>query len=151
MEVNELIKDFTFEVATADEVLAILSEKRLIGLVSKKKTLTDLAATLHLKPRLYYIVKYKQYRTLFETKQLAHNTCEVHIACPKDSLIASRILVLALCAWLLKVSELAPSALITSCPEGKIANMLRKIGTKEVKRVGDKIYFMATAETFNLT
>jgi hypothetical protein len=32
--------------------------------------------------------------------------------------------------------------LITKCPEGKIANLCKKLGFKEIKRVGVNLYFI---------
>lgn len=151
MEVTTLLADFSFRLASQEEVLDILREKHLIALLApKSRTLTELAGAIALRQPRYMLASYKQYHTLFRADDLGNNLCDVHIACPKASKVASRILVLGLCAWLFKLSELRPKTLMTSCPEGKIANMLRKVGAVEVKTLNGKVYFAATAESFNL-
>jgi hypothetical protein len=126
-------------------------EVRLATLGEKEEILAD-AALSHL-PNITttpHIIIYNSFRMLFEFNLKAGGIYEVHVACPKDSRQASRILALAMCAWLFKVGVSGITGLITSCPEGKIANMIRKIGGTEVKREGSTVYFMATVDSFNL-
>ena len=65
---------------------------------------------------------------------------EIHISCPKDSIIASRLLCLAGINEMFKRPEIR--GFITSCPAGKIANMCKKIGFKQVNEIDGKLYFI---------
>lgn len=131
--------------ATIEECLDILSEPRLLA-VLPIEGITHLYKYIQDSKHPYYILKYKQYSMLFIVWKLVGPSSihECHVACPSDSIVASRVLTLSAMKWFFK--EYAPEAkgLITSCPEGKIANMCRKIGFTEVKREDslDLVYFM---------
>ena len=58
-------------------------------------------------------------------------TFEVHIASPKESIFHSRVLVRAIIDWLFSMGV---EKILTCCPEGKIANLARKTGLKEVDK-----------------
>lgn len=139
------MKGFDIRLATMDECLDIMSEPRLLSLLPIEG-ITYLYK--HIQDAEYprYIVKYKQYSMLFVLWQIRESASiyEIHVACPADSIIASRVLTLATMNWIFKESKLEVKALLTSCPEGKIANMCRKIGFKEIKKVGDLVYFLAS-------
>ena len=63
---------------------------------------------------------------------------EVHIASPKDSIPYCRVLTKAVLSWLF---EHGASKIITSCPEGKIANLARKTGLTEIDSINGLVYF----------
>ncbi len=97
----------------------------------------------------FYKLTYKKYRLLFTYFERNAGVYEIHLACPKDSVIASRVLSLYIIHWMFKLSGLNPVVLTTNCPEGKIANMLRKMGTTELKTDSSWVYFMFTAKQYN--
>jgi len=139
------MKDTKITIATMTECLNILSEPRLLATLPIYG-ITYLYKYIQDSKHPYYILRYKQYSMLFIVHE-AHKEAgiyECHVACPADSIVASRVLTLSAMNWFFK--EHAPDAagLITSCPEGKIANMCRKIGFKEVKRDSGSnlVYFM---------
>jgi len=65
---------------------------------------------------------------------------EVHIAAKQDreSLLLSRRMALYITEWLFAHGA---SKLVTNCPEGRIANMARKIGYTEAGREGETVFF----------
>lgn len=138
------MNEFNIQPATESEYFSIVNEPGLLERIKEGN---------EGKPPVYnadstYILRYKKYRLIFTLKDLGAGIYETHIACPKDSIRASRILVLAGIRWI--AHEKAPIALLTSCPEGKIANMCRKIGFIEVKKIKDKVYFiLSLAGQFN--
>ena len=82
---------------------------------------------------------------IFEFKQVSHRELkifEMHIACPKESIRASRLLSIGVMEWLFEEQE--AKVLMTSCPEGKTANMIRKLGATEVREDPETglLYFM---------
>jgi hypothetical protein len=139
------MKGFEIRLATMDECLDIMSEPRLLSLLPIEG-ITYLYKYIQDSEYPRYIVKYKQYSMLFVVWEVYAETSiyEIHVACPSNSIIASRVLTLATMNWIFKESGLSVKALLTSCPEGKIANMCRKIGFKEIKKVGDLVYFLAS-------
>lgn len=153
MDIPTLLANFKFRDAELTEMLDILIEPQLVGLILKDpktpRTVAELAGALHLSKAAYKIVEYGSYRTLFELQRRTHGVYEIHIACPRASVRASRVMSLAL--MLYSLTELGAAGLITKCPEGKIANMIRKLGAKEVKRDGTDRYFMATLDILNVT
>jgi hypothetical protein len=141
MDYKEFLKDFEVSIATNKDKFVILSEPQLENLFFSHRELCETELL---------IIKYKTYKMLVQLKELKDNIWEIHIACPKDSLKANRILSMAIAMWCLKVGCPDIKALITSCPEGKIANMLRKIGASEVANDEGTLVFMATSKSFNL-
>lgn len=91
-----------------------------------------------------YLISFKQYSMLFQIDKVKaqDSIYEFHVMCPKDSIRANRVLSLGAIQWIFKQDHLQAKALVTWCPEGKIANQCRKFGAKEIKREADKIYFM---------
>lgn len=128
-----------------EECLDILSEPRLLA-VLPIEGITHLYKYIQDSKHPYYILKYKQYSMLFIVWKVAGDSgiYECHVACPSDSIVASRVLTLSAMNWFFKEYKPEAKGLITSCPEGKIANMCRKIGFTEVKREDslDLVYFM---------
>lgn len=145
------MRGFEIRLATMDECLDIMSEPRLLALLPIP-SITYLYKYIQDTEYPRYIVKYRQYSMLFVVWKVHEGASiyESHVACPKTSIVASRVLTLAAMNWVFKESKLGAEALITSCPEGKIANMCRKVGFKEIKKQGDLVYFMASASQIRL-
>lgn len=151
MDAKELLKAFTFTPASKEDILNIMKEPQLIKLWAPSGTLTELAGVVYKTHYNCHIVRYGRYKLLLELDDINPDLCGIHIACPKDSIVASRMLALACTAWALLVAYPTHRVLTTSCPEGKIANMIRKVGAKQISPSGSKsIQFIATRETFNL-
>ena len=66
---------------------------------------------------------------------------EAHIAMPKREIRASRWLAYQLLAWLFSHGA---NRVQTNCPEGKIANLARKLGMFETGKMNGTIYFEVT-------
>jgi hypothetical protein len=151
MNAKELLKKFTFTPASKEDILNIMKEPQLIKLWAPSGTLTELAGVVYKTHYDCQVVRYGRYKLLLELNSISPDLCGIHIACPKDSIVASRILAMAGTAYALLIAYPTHRVITTSCPEGKIANMIRKIGAKQVSPSGSKsIQFIATRETFNL-
>lgn len=133
--------DFNFNVrhATEEEFYSIIREPQLHAPILKelggREPIYEKA--------ICYLISIRAYRLLFTLKEKQDGLWEVHIACPRDSIRASRVLILAGVKWIsLERKEI--KGLITSCPEGKIANMCRKLGFTEIQKdiQKDKLYFI---------
>lgn len=138
---SNLSSKFEVRKATETEISTILQEPQLLARLGLKD-ITKLKGFKHLP----HIIEFKNYRLLFTFWEVAvKDVYEVHIACPKNSIIASRALSLGILDWMFSPSsELEAKAIVTSCPEGKIANMCRKIGFREIKKKSNKVYFIIT-------
>jgi hypothetical protein len=113
---------FTIRRATDREVEQILSEPRL---VQKLGPNVDYSYP-------YWLCLYLDYVLLFEFWQVEEGLYEVHIAVPRSSIVASRALILGGLNWLFSVGASDCDLLQTTCPKGKISNMLRKLGWTNV-------------------
>ena len=94
----------------------------------------------------YYKIWYNQYYLLFHfhprIMQGVEGLYEIHIACPKHSIVASRVLALgAMCYLYAKYPEV--QSLLTTAPRGKIANMIRKIGGMQIASINNLLYFIS--------
>ena len=110
------------------EALEILNEPQTIerlGLISEKV----------FSP---WIVSEGDHKLMFVFWIVSEGEYEMHIACPKKSIIKSRFLAKKAMDF---VFSLGAKKIITDCPKGKISNMAIKLGMSEYKRVGDKVYF----------
>lgn len=115
--------------ATESEALAILNEpqnQQRIGIMAEKTIYQP------------WIAEQDLHQMLFFFWLLDIGTYEVHIAAPKRSIIRCRALAIELMEWLFR---LGASTIRTNCPEGKIANMARKLGMCETHRAGNTVYF----------
>ncbi len=124
--------------ATEAEWLEIVTEPQIASLIRK-----DAAYNEHC-----HLVLYNQYRllaTFWETTE--EGIYEVHIACPKASIRASRVLTLGGLQWLASPEGRNAKAAITNCPEGTMANLCRKLGYKEIRRIKDILYFILNLTT----
>lgn len=140
---------FKVQIASRDDCLAMLATPAILESFGLN-TSTELPAYLDSYADTFYKLSYTKYRLIFTYFERSAGVYEIHLACPQDSTRASRLLSLYIIYWMFRDSGLNPIALTTNCPEGKIANMLRKMGTTELKTINNLVYFTVTAEQFNL-
>lgn len=137
---TKLPKDFTIHEATISESATILNEPQILANLRLKDS-TSITGEGH----TYYIISYKEYKAMFsfwETEKTP-GLYEVHTAIPKNSLRACRLLILAAMDWGFREGCPGVKAYISSAPEGKIANFLRKLGFRELNaKAGNKLIFM---------
>lgn len=141
---------FNVREATSDECLKILSEPQLLSTLPID-SVSELPKYIRTHKHLFYISTFRSYKLIFFffERDTCQDIYEIHIACPRNSIIASRALVLTAARWILKHGTIGAKALITACPEGKIANMCRRLGGVELRREEDKIHFMFSLATVN--
>jgi len=115
-------KTLAVRLAPIAEALEILSEPQIVARVG--------SAPISLRHQPW-IIDYAGARMLFIFWPLGSvpNVYHVHIACPLQSIRACRILAKGVDEWLFSIGA---EVLVTSCPEGKIANMARKLGWTEI-------------------
>ena len=124
-------KSIKIRLAPTAEALEILSEPQIVERIGH--------ATKHLNKQPW-IAERAGAKLLFVFHQLSKaGIYEMHIACPLASIRASRILASAAMDWLY---HMGADVIVTSCPEGKIANMARKLEFVELTRTPELIYFM---------
>lgn len=133
------MSELAYEVrrATKEDVTSILADKGIAARLGKKKIeeITDSDGT--------FLLSYKSYYTIFTYEALTiPGLYEVHIACPTSSIRASRLLCLSIIDWVLKGEGRKGKGIVTSCPEGKIANLVRKLGFQEVGVLKDELVFI---------
>lgn len=131
------MNDFNIRYATEEEFYSIVREPQLDARITKSRNGKKLKYT----KGFYHLISYKDFRLIFSLRGERKGVFEVHIACPKDSIRASRLLLMGALSWVLEKRK-EVKVLVTSCPEGKIANMCRKLGFKQVKQEHGKLYFM---------
>lgn len=115
--------------ASQEEAIDILNEPQnanRIGLVTEK---------LIYQP---WMVELKDKKMMFVFWMLDKETCEVHIACKKDSILKCREMSKEVLDFLFGYRV---NRVITNCPEGKIANMAKKMGMTEYKKIDKTVYF----------
>lgn len=119
-------------------MIRLCSYKEAIRILNEPETIERLGIVtedLKVQP---WIAEQGEHKMMFVFWLVRDSVYEVHIASPKKSVIKSRGLAR-------EVIEFAFNAgarkVITNCPEGKIANMARKLGMVEFKREQDKIWF----------
>jgi hypothetical protein len=128
--------------------LAILSEPQLRKVLPIEEGLSLEDYICWQAPTLY-VARAGNYKLLFHYSSLGEGVWDIHIGCPKDSIRASRKLSLAAMQYVAHKNESCFRALTTNCPEGKIANMCRKLGATEIKTLNSRVYFMVTPAFFN--
>lgn len=126
---SALPSGFTIRRATDREVEKIVSDPTLI-----KKLGSEVDYTAN-----YWLCMYLDYVLLFKFWQVEEGMYEVHIAVPRASIVASRALILGGLNWLFSVGAPDCDLLQTTCPLGKISNMLRKLGWTNVTAVGTEL------------
>lgn len=147
---ESLSKEFEVRLATLEEVCIILREPRLLSAVNLTSA-SDIPEYFHSLKYSLYLAKHKEDSLLFMFKEICLGVFEVHIACPERSKLKSRLLAYVALKWIYLRDGHYVKYFYTSCPEGKIANFIRKFGATQIKRTGDTVHFMATPETFQLT
>lgn len=142
-----LSREFEVRLATYEEVYSVLREPKLLDVVglSSEKELPEYFQT---RSNKFHIVKYKGDCIIFVFKEVCLGVFEFHMACPESSKKSSRILAYAALKWIYLGEGNYVKHFYTSCPEGKIANFIRKFGAREVKRTGELVHFMATPKDF---
>lgn len=134
-----------------DCISVIFKEPRLLKLY-KPYGVTDeasLLAYIHSIPAKYYIVKYADYSMIFTLEEMKYRTgaYEYHVACPRRSVLASRVLILTSLHWIFN-KDLKVTVLVSDCPEGVIANTARKAGAIEIANINKHVYFIMTTNQF---
>ena len=95
----------------------------------------------------FILMSYGKYKQLGTYRVLGNGFCEVHIACPKDSVRASRLLAFATMRWLLEIKYPELQGLVTTCPDSMVMvrNALYKLGFKKLTFEGSSVYlYIAT-------
>lgn len=146
---QSLSAEFKVRLATVNEVVDIISEPRLLSAVNLK-SVDEIADYFHKSEDKFYLIEFKQNSLLFKFKEVCLGVFEFHVACPERSRTASRLLAYSAMKWIYLKEGHYVKYFYTNCPEGKIANFIRKFGAKEIKRTGDVIHFMATPTDFQL-
>lgn len=136
----QIPEGFKVAEATVEECYKILSEPQLINQISIED-ISGLYDYIERHKHTFHRVSFKSYSMLFFHFEVdaTRNIHEVHIVCPKNSIIASRALAIVISVYL---AGQGAEVLITACSKGKIANMARKIGWTQVKQTKDRVYFM---------
>jgi hypothetical protein len=111
------------------EALLILNEPQ------NQKRIGKIADGLSYDP---WIVEQGSTKMMFVYWPVNNLVYEMHIACPKDSIINSRDLAREAMEY---VFSLGAFKIITNCPAGKISNMAKKLGMTEFKRLGKTIHY----------
>lgn len=142
-ELVTLPKGFNVYEATPTECLDILSESQILKHIPVK-SVSELPDYIRTHKHLFYISGFRKYKMLFffYEREYMKDVYDIHIACPRNSIVASRVLVTMAAKWILDTGTTGAKALVTSCPEGKIANMCRKLGGIELRRGEKNLYFM---------
>ena len=144
-----LPSDFTVTIPTRAECLSILEEPRLKRVIGKAagtdKTLVEYLDNCS---PVYHIIKGKGYSMLFTLEHTASGIYDYHVACPKDSIIASRVLIMLSLCWIFNDSKIDVDVVTTECTPGKIANTARKAGAIEVANFDNKVWFLILARQF---
>lgn len=119
------MSDFYIRPARVDEVVTILSEYQIATKLSKP-VLNCLGTEYN-----YVLLVYKGYRLLVSTVSVGKKSAgvyEVHIACPRASIKASRVLAMLGMRWLATDRNIKAKRLVTKTPKGKITNFALRLG-----------------------
>jgi hypothetical protein len=119
--------------ATADETISILSEWQIATKLSK-----PVMQCLGVKHNytLVVILGYKLLISYRKTKKAG--MLELHIACPRASIKASRILTAVAMQWLLTEPKLNADTIVVFAPKGKMSNFAKRLGFKEDNSIKSK-------------
>jgi len=114
--------------ASKEEILSILCESQIASKLARP-VLECLG-----EENSYIIIIYDQYRMLASVQRTnTKGTYEVHIACPRDSIRASRLLAYIGMKWIIADPNIKAKVLITTAPLGKISNFLKKLKFKQLE------------------
>lgn len=137
--------------ASIEEQVSILSEPRLLAVLPDSPKVSELEQYIIAKQFDYWLLTFGKYKMLFECYPYSRQegVREFHAICPKDSIKASRALILLSLKF---VFEQWPDtrALICKCLEGKIANLCKKVGAVKVGSEGDYVVMFATKEQLGI-
>lgn len=125
----QLPEEFVVTEANPIESYEILAEPQLFKHLPVKEPI-GLPKYIRTHKHIFYLASFNQYSLLFfffEHPRL-DDVYEIHIACPRNSIRASRVLATLAAKWIAKIGTIGAKALITKCPKGKISNMCRKLG-----------------------
>lgn len=139
---TDLLEQFEVREATNAEIYSLLEDFSL----RCKITLPGALDTLGFK-HTPYVIKLDPYIMLFNLWEVKGGLYQIHIICPRAHTKGSRALALAAMTWAFSREELGVKALLTMCPEGKIANMVRKLGFRKIKQLEDQCYFIINKDT----
>ena len=133
--------------ATHEECLDILSEPRLFNIlpIEPGGTLEDYLKTTDVVFRLLVFGKYK---LLFRIECIGHGNYTFHLMCPAASIPQSRKMTVLAIYWAFHVYKGCILALYCTCPQGKMANLARKVGATELKSKDGMACFIVTPEYF---
>lgn len=119
----------------------LASEAEALEIVSEPATVQRINKVPEHMTRQPWIIEDDGRRMMFVFWWDSPGVYEAHIAMPKRDVIASRWLTYNLLWWLF---DHGADRIITSCPEGKIANLARKLGMQETGRDDHHIHFEVT-------
>ena len=115
--------------ASQEEAIEILNEKQnaeSIGLVTEKTIYQP------------WIVQVDNFKMMFVFWMIDKETCNVHVACKKDSILKSREMAKEILNFLFSCGV---SRVITDCPKGKISNFVVKLEMKPYKCDEETTFF----------
>jgi hypothetical protein len=115
--------------ASQEEAIEILNEKQnvdSIGLVTER---------LVYQP---WIVQIDHFKMMFVFWMVDKDTCNVHVACKKDSILKCREMAKEILSFLFNYGV---KRVVTDCPKGKISNFVIKLGFTPYKTEGETTYF----------
>ena len=118
-----------FRLCSDSEGLSILNEPQI------KKRLGAHSETIKVTP---WICQLNEFRMMFVFWFVSEGVYEVHIACPKDSVIKSVDLSRSIISFLFFCGA---KKIVTSCPKGTASNLALKLGMDLVKTDGKINYF----------
>ncbi len=133
----QLLAPVQIKQASLEEQYEILKEPRLLAILPGFTKLSGLMAYLESRQLSVMLASSGEYKMLVEMYPIAGRECayEVHFAAPKKTLRVSRLLIAKVLRLLLLKEVADIKLLLTTCPEGSMSNMARKIGAR---CVGDK-------------
>jgi hypothetical protein len=135
------------KLASLQQCLDIMSEPHLLTALGIEDS-SKLEGYILSRQHPFYLAQTGKYRLLFQCWARDNGIYSFHVACPKSSIRGSRTLVLAAMSWVLDTYKQDLKALTTECPEGKMANLCRKLGAIEIKSFKDRVHFMVTPSYF---
>jgi len=119
----------------------LASEAEALEIVSEPATVQRIEKVPEHMTRQPWIIEDAGRRMMFVFWWMGDGLYEAHIAMPRRDVIASRWLTYCMLRWLFGNGA---RRIITNCPEGKIANLARKLGMRETARHDTTIYFEVT-------
>lgn len=115
--------------ADLDEAIEILNEKQ------NADRMGFITESLIYQP---WIVQIEHFKMMFVFWMLDKETCEVHIACKKNSILKSREMAKDILNFLFNCGV---KRVVTDCPKGKVSNFVAKVGMTPYKTDGDITHF----------